>query len=442
MILPTPRVIAIDDEVKHLDGLAKGLNQCGAACLPIHFTSETTGIPQCPYVRVIFADLHLSGSTPGDHAQDFSTIGGLIESTLKPAGPYLIVLWTMYPEQANELHAFLKERLKDVTKPFAVQPLKKADHLDPDGGVKSTEGLAEAIREIVTRQPQVGVLLNWEEQISGAAADTISSILELAEADPEDVSLNEGVGRLLANLAVGTVGKEHVGDDRFRAVNDALLPILADRIAAMHSREADNDLWQGAFGKSDAERGLSSDEAAKLNRLLHIASPTAESHGAERGAVIALPQTFCGDTFEQTFGLVEGLAAQKQFGCESFEENLGQLQWVLVQTQAACDYAQTQPGPLPFHLGLSLPEAKARKGKKPPVALWISPCFEFNEERRLLHVNARFQMSLLSTATKESQPLFRLREQLLNDLIHRLHSHGARPGIISFRESKKKGSTS
>ena len=203
MILPTPRVIAIDDEVKHLDGLAKGLNQCGAACLPIHFTSETTGIPQCPYVRVIFADLHLSGSTPGDHAQDFSTIGGLIESTLKPAGPYLIVLWTMYPEQANELHAFLKERLQDVTKPFAVQPLKKADHLDPDGGVKSTEGLAEAIREIVARQPQVGVLLNWEEQISGAAADTISSILELAEADPEDVSLNEGVGRLLANLAVG-----------------------------------------------------------------------------------------------------------------------------------------------------------------------------------------------------------------------------------------------
>ena len=57
-------------------------------------------------------------------------------------------------------------------------------------------------------------------------------------------------------------------------------------------------------------------------------------------------------------------------------------------------------------------------------------------------MNARFQMSLLSTVSKESQPLFRLREQLLNDLIHRLHSHGARPGIISFRESKKKGATS
>ena len=126
-MLPAPRVVAIDDELEHLEGLTRGLNRHGTACLPIHFTGEPASIPPCRHVRVIFADLHLGGGPPGDHTQDFSTIGGLLEDTIKPSGPYLIVLWTMYPEQADGLHAFLKKRLQDVPKPFAVQPLDKND---------------------------------------------------------------------------------------------------------------------------------------------------------------------------------------------------------------------------------------------------------------------------------------------------------------------------
>ena len=181
MMLPTPRVIVIDDESKHLLGLTEGLNRYGAACLPIHFTGETENIPPCPHVRVIFADLHLTGGPVTDHAKDFSTIGGLIEDSIKPSGPYLIVLWTQYPEQADRLRNYLNN-LEGVTKPFTVRALNKNDHLDSvDGSVKSTEVLVEAIRRIVTGQPQVAALLNWEERVLDAAADTISSILELAE---------------------------------------------------------------------------------------------------------------------------------------------------------------------------------------------------------------------------------------------------------------------
>ena len=67
----------------------------------------------------------------------------------------------------------------------------------------------------------------------GAAADAVSSIMDLTEPAPADVNQNEGVGRLLAGLAAAAVGKEHVEEDRFRAVSDALLPILADRIGSM-----------------------------------------------------------------------------------------------------------------------------------------------------------------------------------------------------------------
>ena len=430
MRLPTPRVIAIDDEPKHLEGLAQGLNRYGAACLPVHFTGEAA-IPPCSHVRVIFADLHLSGGLPGNHAQDFSMIGGLIEDTIQPSGPYFIVLWTMYPDQAAALHEFLAERLQNVAKPFTVQALNKNDYLGPQGDVRSPEVLVEAIAKIVAEQPHLGALLNWEERVLGATADTVSSITEMAESAAKDAGPGQEVGRLLKSLAVEAVGSVHVEDDRFRAVNDALLPILADRIASMRSRGVDDELWQHALDGVDAERQLTPDEAARLNRLLHIAPSTPDDDGGERGAVIALPEEFRGEAFAETFDITSEEAAKNQFRCRQPGNNGDPVRWVLVQTQAACDYAQSQPGPLPFHLGLCLPAARVRQGT-PPAALWRSPCFEYENEASFLHVSARFQVSLPREKVRQAPPLFRLREQLLNDLIYQLHGYGARPGIISF----------
>ena len=431
MMLPAPRVVVIDDDPKHLKGLTQGLNRYGTACLPIHFTGETAAIPPCPHVRVIFADLHLIVGPPRDYNTDFSTIGGLLENTIKPSGPYFIVLWTRYPEQADGLHASLKKRLRDVPKPFAVHALDKNDHLDPDGSVKNPESLVKAIRQVVAEQPQIGAMLNWEERVLGAAADAVSSIMELAESKTKDRNPGEEVGRLLTNLAVAAVGEEHAGEDRFRAVNEGLLPILGDRIASMRSREADNTLWQDALG----EVGMSQNQAAKLNRLLHIAPSAPDGDGTERGAVIALLEEFSGEAFAETFDLTPEEAAEKQFWRKQSQEDAASFKWVLVQTQAACDYAQNRPGPLPFHLGLCLPASEARSGT-PPAALWRSPYFKHDGQPHFLHVNARFQVSLPSGKARQTPPLFRLREQLLNDLIYQLHGYGARPGIISLRGSK------
>ena len=380
---------------------------------------------------MIFADLNLvpaQGPTG-----NFSVIGTLLEEKIKPSGPYFIVLWTRYPKEAAELHEFL-DRLDKVTKPLAVQALDKADYLDPTGKVKNPETLAKAIGGMIAGQPQVAALFDWETRISDAAANTVLSILELVEAAVADADRAEEIGRLLASLAVGAVGKEHVEEDRFRAVNDALLPILADRIASMRSREDDKSLWRDAFDNPSTRRNLSPDEAAKLNRLLHIATPPTDAiKPGERGAVIPLLGEFSGDAFESKFNLTQEMAASTQFGCQKFEENNEMFRWILVQTQAACDYAQTRPGPLSFHLGLYLPAARDRKGKQPPAALWTSPCFELDGKARLLHVNARFQVSLPTAKVEGTHPLFRLREQLLSDMIYRIHSYGARPGFISFR---------
>ena len=70
-MLIASRVIAVDDDQKHLDGLAKALNQYGVACLQVHFTGDTTDIKPCPHVRVIFADLHLGEGPVSDPLEGF-----------------------------------------------------------------------------------------------------------------------------------------------------------------------------------------------------------------------------------------------------------------------------------------------------------------------------------------------------------------------------------
>ena len=143
-MLTSPRVIAIDDEEAHLAGLGNSLARHGIPCFQIPFTDDFAGIPSCPDVTVIFADLHLGGGALGsDHMTDFSTIGALLEERIKPSRPYSILLWTAYPDQAPGLHRFLGERLHSVTKPSAVLPLAKANHLDSTGTVKDATALVK-----------------------------------------------------------------------------------------------------------------------------------------------------------------------------------------------------------------------------------------------------------------------------------------------------------
>lgn len=436
MKLPAPRVIAIDDVQDDLDELTKALNRHGAACLPIHFSGDDGVVPRCPAVRVIFADLHLVPGHTEDAKQQFSVIASLIEEKIKPSGAYLVILWTRYPEEASACREFLHERLEAVSKPFAVVPLDKSEYLDdkkdhPDVGQPNPgKSLEHDIERVVLGLPHVAALLNWEERALEASAATVGAIQSLAVHSAGADDPEKEFASLLGSLATAAAG-EHVATDPFQAVNGALLPIVADRLAAIPSSRFDDALWRKALVLGGKNQQLDLETAARLNRLLHFAMPPESVRGDERGAVIALPEKYRGDAFKETFGLSASDAASGQFACSGIEDAANSDRWVLVQCQAACDYAQRQPGPVPFHLGLLVPN---RKVPTPPQALWRSPCFDREGEVCCLHVNARFSLSLPRAQVEVSEAMFRLREQLVNQLIYNLHSYGARPGIVSFRE--------
>ena len=140
------RVVIIDDEMDHLTGLADGLVRNGVPCLRIHYKGELPEIPPCPDVRVVIADLHLgSGALGSDPTTDFAVLGTILEEIIKPAGHYIILLWTMYPDHAGGLEKFLKERLLGVAQPEKVLPVAKPEFLDGAGRVTDEDRLNRQI---------------------------------------------------------------------------------------------------------------------------------------------------------------------------------------------------------------------------------------------------------------------------------------------------------
>jgi hypothetical protein len=325
------------------------------------------------------------------------------------------------------LEAFLNERLEGVSKPFAVVAIDKNAHLDANGSVKDPEALVDAIKAAVKKQPQVAALLDWEERVLGATADTVSAMLSLAPP--------EKLGQLLFHLAEGAVGDGHVEDDRFRAVNEALLPILADRASRLR-RENEEEIWKQAFTEQDSKSELSLDDAARLNLFSHLAELEPEC-GEERGAVLELPKSHSGADFASTFDIDEAEAAEKQFHCKDFAAGDPRFKWRLIQIQASCDYAQKNAGPLPFVLALEMPYNSLRGGN-PKEAVWKSPPFYLENGARMLTSNARFGLSLSRAKVTKEKAVYRIRDELLNDLVYRTHVYGARPGTIAFHKKAAK----
>lgn len=223
---------------------------------------------------------------------------------------------------------------------------------------------------------------------------------------------------------------------RFNAVNESLLPILGDRIAALKSIPSQDAIWSTAITEGDAALELTVVEAAKLNRMSHIADGAGIT-GSARGAVVALPASMAGEKFAGVFGMSPVDAADRQFGCNGFAEGDERFRWMLVQVQAACDFAQRQPGPLPFMLALEMPEECA-KSRGVPNAVWMSPTISFDDSIRVLHGNCRFQVSMPDAAASGLPCLYRIRSELHNSLVYHLHGYGARPGHVLFREEKAK----
>ena len=200
--------IVIDDDADHLIGLADTLNRHEMPCRQIRFNGDIQDVSPCPDARYIFADLHLgSGAIGSDHKTDFSTIGSLLEESIRPAGRYAVVLWTMYPTQAGRLEEFLIERLVGTqAPPVRVRSLPKATHLNDAGQVQNESGLVEDIYdavdelELLLTKPDVTEIRDTLKSLFRKPEEPIDEAL-VASIPGWDMALDDWLGHELHGLA-------------------------------------------------------------------------------------------------------------------------------------------------------------------------------------------------------------------------------------------------
>ena len=425
MIGQPPRIVLIDDKMHHLHGLAKALGKLDSACLPFHFEDQGPSKNQLRNARVIFCDLHLlSDALTADTKQQLAVIAGMLSEGLEANhGPYVLIIWTEYPEKVEGIQEYL-EALLPGQRPIEYVCFAKNDFIDPRDGNLIAEGdLIAKIQDSLGKWSGVSALLWWETTVANAAADLAASLWE--PFDDDETMRPEGLRQTFGKLAVGSAGDHHARTSPGMAVNEALVPMLSDRI---ERTKFPSEVWSSAVEFDQQGQAV---PTARLNALVHLDFV----HGLsplQRGSASPLLAAW---STEQSFRAKFGYSQDdvlKSFGFKGrrIDEAKQEASWHLIQIRAACDEAQGKAGLIPFVLAAKI-STKTNDSVRPSA--WVSRDFQFGESVARICANANFILGLNeSEVSGFKKPNFRLRTSLVESLIVAVHSHASRPGTIDI----------
>ncbi len=420
------RFIAIDDERPHLEAITSALNGLGIPCLGMHY--DGTGFQKAHFggVRVLVLDLHLvAGVPPTDDHRHFGFIASLLVNHISPdGGPFIVVLWTQNPQQAAQLTAYIDETVTELhARPLRIIPLNKGDYLDlVEGTVKDLVKFSAAVQDHIVQNPQIHAILSWEAEVHAATSNTLASILRLVPPEERVVGkFSAALDKALSHLAVASAGSGNLEGNIRSAINGVLTPIISDRLSAMHTNEAE-ELWKLAVTQYKVEPDhLTVSAKAELNQMLHI---EASGSGPDAwGAVVDFDPARTKELFAQEFDEI----LNREFKV-NIDARAAACLPVLIRIGAVCDYAQRQPGPIPYILGIELTDL--RKGTKRPDSVWSSPTISSDDKPCILLASARYPVVLSPSDAQKQRIRYRIREQLLMELIAKIGTHVTRPGKV------------
>jgi hypothetical protein len=448
LIFSAPRFVVVDDKAEHLGAIIQAFQQLGSPCIGIRYDpAQDLDKEHFRGVRCLFLDLHLvDGQASTDQRRHYALVASILEDNIsQTGGPFILVIWTEHEHLRDELREYLDANLdpaKPQARPLAILALPKERFINTgDGVVNSAEDLRTAVREALLSNSQLAALLTWEADVLVAAGDTLASLLSLVPQEQRKTSTFAGaLDVILSRLARESVGPSNVDASPRSAIMNVLAPILADRIVNQKVPPEAQQIWTKAVTQHKAKiADASPAEAGQINRMLHFAVPPGEAIGpADWGAVVDWP--FPWSDIELVTHL--GLNIDQMLGGEFHiqRDDRQRCAPVLIRIGAVCDYAQNRTGPLTYLFGAEIPESAKRKADNAgqPLrlaeAIWRSPVFVAPgaAEVTRLHVHIRFPVTVLRVGCSAWTTRYRLREQLLMNLITAAGTYMARPGIVQL----------
>ncbi|WP_406633613.1 hypothetical protein [Pseudarthrobacter quantipunctorum] len=435
------RFVVIDDNPTHLHAIKTTIESLGSTCLDVLYRPEEEISPfLLRGARVVFMDFHLSGLTfASDPKMDNATIASILTSTISESNqPYLLVIWTKFPDQAAQLEQFLRDRLAKSPHviPMAVLCISKDTFINIDSGeVQDPEQLRAEVSLKIREHPSLAALLDWEYTVHKSASRISSKLTGLIP----NQAFSAGTTRseldiVLSRFAVSN-GKSGALTDPRSAFAYAVGPLLADEILHADEGKDNRDVWQkGTTQAANQLPALSDVDAARFNRMAHISPPSAESFSSsDWGAVVRIEEEN-----EAWFRRYLDLTPEEVWECLGVDvKEREDAVLVMVRAGAQCDFAQQKSGPVPYLVGGLVRPRKTWK-KKPAASVKRSVSFLNNvdtEEESMyqLHVDTRLSVTFTTRYAKRWAPVLRLREPLMSQILSLHGTHSTRPGILQFR---------
>lgn len=450
MFLPA-RFVVVDDRQEHLQAIVESLQASGTPCHAIRYDA-TQDIDPLLFkgLRALFMDLQLQSNLPSvDYKSHFAIIQGILEDCISAdAGPFLMMLWTDQSEKSLDLEAYLTTNLggdKAHCRPLAIIPLNKSAFITQAGDLKdgatTREELRSAIQIKVNQVPSLAAMMQWEAEISLAAAEVLSDLVNVASSvalagEPDADTVGRNVGTMATALKL--LAKAASGDSQDSSLvrlslHDALLPMLNDHIYNLDINADAAGTWSRTFEHAtDPLPKLPIETTGKLNKRIHfqISSEPADPGAASAwGAVSAVPVDFDWGRL----GLTDSSDLERQTTNSLRKKPTEDGVFVNIRIGAACDYAQNKPGPITFVVAcLFRCPATGPLENVSKANNWISPVFELDGRPSQLVINPRMVHTTGYVEAESYEFKFRMREQLVMELISRIGFHSSRPGIIRF----------
>ena len=453
-MIPSPTVIAVDDDAEELASIVAALRALDVACLPVQVGGAKPNLAApLKGVRLVFFDINYLSSVVSETAM-YETAATVMTGVLAPDnGPYMLITWSSKSDKHDALMQYFAIMVPEIPAPAATGYLQK-ELFTPDGvAADGGQSLRDAIVSVLADRPQVKALMTWERAARHAAGDVLCSLFDLySREDRFGGKLDAHLHDLLHEIAGKAVGFGNVAADRRGAIDEALVPVLFDRLIHRVPDAEEDAAWASAIPLAQGVKVASTGHGARLNALSYVAKPgSGIMEAGDRGVVFQTqvdpaellstrsglePAVLAADFLTMKIAKAEGLAPL------DMEALAASCRWVFVGVRAICDQAQNKGKLRPVVLALEVPAAWKDRGDgfrhQNHGAISKTPTYtvqskgQAEPDRCRLLIDWHWTISLGEAELVGSTVLHRIREPLMSQIASEMSGYVARPGIIDF----------
>lgn len=460
-MLYSPGIVLIDNEQSELDQLRDAFYDAGLPCLAIRYVSDdpgnTTGIdhvaiPKSVKIRMLFLDLNLQESLKLDAVNLVGPIEKIIKK-LSPEGPYALIFWSKYTEEPKTVLKYLEERFWDrIPLPILCFCMDKSQFKSIENG-NSKNDLRDKLLSMIGEDHLFKSIADWEGRVAQAAGLTVDGLHLLARPNV-DYTINShrnNLVELFTAIANETLGKKLAIDNPGLAINQGLMPVLYDRLFLINDEM--DALWKNCLPQIGSDVVLDEKHKAVLNSYFHVENTKTNYPVTGRGVFVELNEEIMGqaekkEKFEKHLGnkikpvLMDEFISCKQGSKEERETVRGKTKIGFLEISAECDHAQKKVELHKYVLGVMIPleyveftyfhNDKEEKRLTSHEGIYRLPPVRINNDDYVVKFSFKYQIGTHGKNSWFGKPIFRVREQILADIVFRCAQYSSRPGIISF----------